>query len=178
MKYISYLILTFAIFFNLIISLITPISLYDYYNWLKYLLLALFPLPVFIALRVIGINPLLAALSALFATHISTDGLYGIDPPSYLWRGYGLTSQLYSVFFMPLAIAYVYKALSEISSANWRIKISNLFWAILFTTLTIAGHLGMGIILLLTLPIFLFLDTKPYPLKLRFKKLLLIVGDR
>src|SRR3989344_1165183 len=167
---------SYNLFINPIISLITPISLYDYYNWLKYLLLALFPLPVFIALRVIGINPLLAALSALFATHISTDGLYGIDPPSYLWRGYGLTSQLYSVFFMPLAIAYVYKALSEISSANLRIKISNLFWAILFTTLTIAGHLGMGIILLLTLPIFLFLDTKPYPLKLRFKKLLLIVG--
>src|SRR3989344_1939777 len=146
MKYISYLILTFAIFFNLIISLITPISLYDYYNWLKYLLLALFPLPVFIALRVIGINPLLAALSALFATHISTDGLYGIDPPSYLWRGYGLTSQLYSILFMPLAIAFTYKALQ----INQELKTKNqdLIWAILFTTLTIAGHLGMGIILL------------------------------
>lgn len=149
-------------------------SLFSYYTWIKYLLLSLFPLPIFIALRVIGVNPNLSALTALFATHISTDGLYGIDPPSYLWRGYGLTSQLYSVFFIPLAIAFTYQTLQNIQELKTKNK--ELLLAILFTTLSIAGHLGIGIILLLTLPLFLFIDARPYHIKLRLKKLAIIVG--
>src|SRR3989338_7346356 len=70
----------------------SDLSLYSYYNWTKYLLLALFPLPVFAAFILVGFPLIPAALAAFFAAHFSTDGLYGIDPPSFLWRGLGLTS--------------------------------------------------------------------------------------
>ena len=173
-------------------SLITShLSLYQYYNWTKYLLLTLFPIPVFIALRLVGFSPLLSVLGAFFSAHFSTDGLYGIDPPSFLWRGYGLTSQLYAIFFFPLALAFTYRALKEEKNpeseyrnpkqiqmtkiqnsnqfwslgplifnivSNFVFRVSNLFWAAIFLTLTTAGHLGIGIIgILSTLP-FLFLD--------------------
>src|SRR3989338_9683217 len=54
------------------------ITLFQYYNWTKYLLLSLFPLPVFLALRIVCFTPLVSAVVALLASHYSTDGLYGI----------------------------------------------------------------------------------------------------
>ena len=189
-----------------------PFSLFNYYNWTKYLLLSFFPLSVFWALRLVGFSPLASALASLFAANYSTDGLYGIDPPSFLWRGYGLTSQLYAMFFMPLALAFTFRALvlttgdaklsashmanDQINTDNigWRriIKFSKIawralkthhansgarkfymrsitdrnqhvtvssytFWAIIFLTLTTAGHLGMGIMSLLIISPFIFL---------------------
>src|SRR3989338_289383 len=95
-----------------LVSIFNPqFTLYNYYNWTKYLLYTLFPIPVFIALKLVGFNPILSAISAFLASHYSTDGLYGIDPVSSLWRGYGLTSQLYGIFFLPLALAFVYRTL-------------------------------------------------------------------
>ena len=146
------------------------VSLYQYYNWTKYLLLALFPLPVFLALRIAGFAPLASAVVALFASHYSTDGLYGIDPPSFLWRGYGLTSQLYAMTFMPLSLAFAYKSMKTPKIIN-----KNSLLAILFLVLTTAGHLGMGIISILFIFPFIFLDLHKRLLIDRAKKLLFIV---
>ncbi len=188
-----------------IVSLFNPsYSLYQYYNLTKYLLMNLFPIPVFIALRLVGFSPLFSALGAFFSSHFSTDGLYGIDPPSYLWRGWGLTSQLYAVTFMPLALAFVFRALKNIDqkaknqkgnptksqnqkkSSFFYFRLSFLFsilkylikddllLAVLFLTLTTAGHLGIGIIALLSTIPFLFLDANFKHILARIKKLLLI----
>lgn len=146
------------------------ITLYQYYNLTKYLLLALFPVPVFFALRLVGFAPFLSALGAFFASHFSTDGLYGIDPPSFLWRGYGLTSQLYAMFFLPLGLAFIYRAMQD--DRKW--KIANLILASLFLTLTTAGHLGIGIIGLLSTPPFIFLDFNLKHIFTRFKRLLFV----
>lgn len=120
------------------------ISLFTYYHWVIYLLLSLFPLSVFLALRVIRLSWLAAGIGAVLASHISTDGLYGLDPPSFLWRGYGLSSQLFAMIWLPIAIAYA-----------WRYFSSNLrsdFWpAVLAMTLTAMGHLGIGVIAMLSL---------------------------
>src|SRR3989338_7601908 len=160
--------------YNLIVEPVSrlvamPYSLYAYYNLTKYLLLAFFPLPVFLAFVVVGFPLIPSAIAAFFASHFSTDGLYGIDPPSFLWRGWGLTSQLYAIFFMPLALAYIYRSLSKnnnfearnskhesnpnVKNSNFPnlnfvsifdIRISDLILAIIFLTLTTAGHLGIG----------------------------------
>lgn len=171
-------------------------SLYEYYNWTKYLLLCFFPLTVFLALRLVGFSSLSSALAAFFAANYSTDGLYGIDPPSFLWRGYGLTSQLYAMFFMPLGLAFTYRAVKEVSRKNNRsdlvskigslrnlklfgvwdlgFGISNSFWAVVFLTLTTAGHLGLGIIGLISTTPFLLLDLNKSNIVKRGKKLFLI----
>lgn len=95
-------------------------SLFNYYHLIIYLLLCFFPLPVYLALRVIGLPWVIAGTGAILATHISTDGLYGIDPPSFLWRGWGLSSQLFAMIWLPLAIAYTYKYFSAFSLARYR----------------------------------------------------------
>lgn len=156
-------------------------SLFQYYHWIIYLLLSLFPLSVFLALRVIKLPWLTAGIGALLATHISTDGFYGLDPSSFLWRGYGLTSQLFAMIWLPLAIAYSYRFFED---GKWkflnlnfltsryfdqdfkksknqnqkyqenpssRIQDINFFLAVLFTTLTAMGHLGLGLIAMISL---------------------------
>lgn len=125
-------------------------SLFQYYHIIIYLLLSFFPLSVFVALRVIGLPWIGAGIGALISSHLSTDGLYGLDPPSFIWRGWGLSSQLFAMPFMPLAIAY-----------SWRYFTSHaFFWlAVFFITATTAGHLGMGIIVFLSLPVMALSDT-------------------
>jgi len=67
------------------------------------LLLALFPLSVFISLRRIGLAPLIAGCAALAAPLISTPHLYGLGFESYLWGGSGLYAQLVAAVLAPLA---------------------------------------------------------------------------
>ncbi len=115
-------------------------SLFTYYHWVIYLLLSLFPLTLFMALRVVGLSWVTAGFGALISTHLSTDGLYGLDPTSFLWRGYGLSSQLFAAFWLPLALAYAWRFFTTQSSRR------SLVLAIFSLAATTAGHLGIGMI--------------------------------
>jgi len=170
-------------------------TLFAWYHLLIYLLLCLFPISVFLALVIIGIPFPIAGIGALMASQVSTDGLYGLDPSSFLWRGYGLTSQLFAMIWMPLAIAlsfkffhyqlftkehflrllpdHLYTGVTTFFISAFRAnktqrradEIKNVvtpefaqhrrtFWlAVLFVTLTISGHLGLGVMTLLSLGI-------------------------
>lgn len=145
-------------------SILGPqISLFTFYHYVIYLLLCLFPLSLFLALRIIGLSWITAGIGALIASHLSTDGLYGLDPSSFLWRGYGLSSQLYAMVFLPLAIAYTWKLFQ---TESWRknhesrgmksmiLDTKTLILAILFLAATTAGHLGIGIIAFISIGIF------------------------
>ncbi len=137
------------------------LTLFSYYHIVTYLLLSLFPLSVFLALRVIGLSWMPAGVGAVFATHLSTDGLYGIDPPSFLWRGYGLSSQLFAMIWFPLAIAYAYRYLMNLGAfgrapskntlPEGSLLTGSVFGAIVFLTATTAGHLGIGMMAFLTI---------------------------
>jgi hypothetical protein len=107
--------------------------------------------------------PLTAGIGALLATNLSTDGLYGLDPSSFLWRGYGLSSQLFAMVWFPLAIAYSYRFFMnhesgimnhEKNNTNHNslfiLHNSNLIPAIFFLAATTAGHLGIGMIAMLS----------------------------
>lgn len=162
-------------------SLFLPhLSLFQFYHVVIYLLLCLFPLSIFLALLVIPLPPLAAGIGAILSTNLSTDGLYGLDPSSFLWRGYGLSSQLFAMVWFPLALAYSYRyftqnfnlqapnskqiPISKHQTANilvigilklfdnWnlRFEISKALPAILFLAATTAGHLGIGMIAMLS----------------------------
>ncbi|KKR88289.1 MAG: hypothetical protein UU37_C0007G0006 [Candidatus Gottesmanbacteria bacterium GW2011_GWA2_41_12] len=147
------------------VKIFLPVSLFDYYHFLVYLLISLIPLSVFWGIKVLGLSWITAGLGALFAMHISTDGLYGIDVVSWLWRGYGLSSQLFSVITAPLALAFTYRYLSD----NKYFKP-----ALLFTVLSVAGHLGIGFITLLSFFVFVFIDFRPSHIFQRVKRLLFL----
>jgi hypothetical protein len=169
-------------FFSFICSFFSfHFSLFSYYHIVIYLLLCLFPVSVFLALRIMGFSWLTAGIGGIFATNLSTDGLYGLDPSSFLWRGYGLSSQLFAMTWFPLAIGYAYryftqnpkfklqnsnqnqnpnfkknrsiklKILSFELDFNFKLWNLDLLFAVLFTTATTAGHLGIGMIAIISL---------------------------
>jgi len=120
------------------------ISLFTYYHVVIYLLLCFFPLSIYCALLIVDCSFLTAGFGAILASHVSTDGLYGLDPASFLWRGYGLSSQLFAMIWLPLAIAYAFRYFSSR-------RRNDLFFSILFLVLTTSGHIGVGIMAFLSL---------------------------
>lgn len=125
------------------------LTLFAFYHAVVYIALCLFPIALFAGLRVAGMPWLVAGAGALLSPFLSTDGLYGLDPPSFLWRGWGLSSQLFAMPFIPLALAYAARFITTPPGvANRRL----LLGATVFLTLATAAHLGMGVMLFLALP--------------------------
>ena len=124
----------------------SSLSLFQYYHLNIYLLLSLFPLSLFIAFRILKFPWLTAGIAALFASQISTDGLYGIDQSSFLWRGWGLSSQLFALFWFPLAIASIIQWTKDSTRKLY-------ICSIVFLVLTTVGHLGIGMMTFLAIPI-------------------------
>jgi hypothetical protein len=75
------------------------------------LLIALFPLSVYWGGRRFGFERPVAACAALASAFVSTDGMFGFDVGSYVWRGYGLYTQLFGMVLMPPAVAQAHHAL-------------------------------------------------------------------
>ena len=132
------------------VSLILPqLTLFQFYHIVIYLLMCFFPLSIFLALLLLPVSPLTAGIGALLAMNLSTDGLYGLDPSSFLWRGYGLSSQLFAMVWFPLAIAYAFRYFSSKTPITLRPQ-RDLILAIFFLAATTAGHLGIGMIAMLS----------------------------
>ena len=73
------------------------------YDWFLYLLIALWPIPMYASARLLewGRWPS-AAVAAVAPLIVSTPG-YGYEWGSYVWQGYGVYSQLWAMWVLPLA---------------------------------------------------------------------------
>ncbi len=78
---------------------------------LELLLLLAFPLCVYLGARWLEMDAPAALGAAVVAPLLATNGLYGLDYGSYLWRGIGLYSQLWAMDLLPLAIGRSWAAL-------------------------------------------------------------------
>jgi len=134
---------------NQLTSLFFPLSrLFDLF---RYLLLVLFPLSIFLAMRRFGFDYLAAGLAALISSLLSTNGLFGLDYGSYIWRGSGLHTQLWAMFFLPLALAEIYRVIFQKNK---------FFLAVLFSAIVFLSNVVYGYILLLSTVLFLLLASK------------------
>lgn len=146
-----------VISYRLFTVFLPHLSLFAYYHWIIYLLLCIFPVTVFISLRVIRLPWLVAGAGALIATHLSTDGLYGLDPASFLWRGYGLSSQLFAMIWLPPALAFAYRYFTNNSGdGNVKLSVRELLVPALFLATVTSGHLGLGIIAFMSIAVLVF----------------------
>jgi len=118
------------------------------FTWTNYLLLSLFPLSIFWAMRRFGFNSLPAAWGGLVASLISTNGLYGFDSNSYIWGGYGLYTQLWGMFLLPIALAQSY-----VTMKTGR----GYFWTVLLLAATSLSHLVYGYIAIISQVLFILL---------------------
>ncbi|HET8568874.1 MAG TPA: 6-pyruvoyl-tetrahydropterin synthase-related protein [Candidatus Limnocylindria bacterium] len=79
----------------------------------RYALLVSLPLTVFWSLRTVGASAPGSALAAAAAALLSTDHLYGFDLGSYVWRGYGMYTQLWAMHLTFIALAGVWRLLER-----------------------------------------------------------------
>lgn len=114
-------------------------SLFQYYHVAIFLLLCSLPVVTFVAFRILSLPWFTAGVAAWCSILISTDGLYGIDQTSFLWRGWGLSSQLFALIWLPLALASVVRYAMRPAK-----KPVHALVPILLLTGTTAGHLGIG----------------------------------
>jgi hypothetical protein len=86
------------------------IDLFTLFNWVKYLLLSFFPLSIYIASRKLELPKTTGAFAALCSSLLSTNGLYGVDFASFVWRGSGLYPQIWGIVLLPLALGQFYSS--------------------------------------------------------------------
>jgi len=128
-----------ALIHVLTLGVFTPL---DLVKWTSYLLLSLFPLSIFWSMRRFGFDQLSSAMGGLVASLTATDGLFGLDFMSYVWRGYGLYTQLWGMVLLPPTLALGYRVLREGRGY---------FWTTLLLAATLTSHLIYGYIAFVTL---------------------------
>ncbi len=104
------------------------------------LLLITMPLMFFWAGSILGLPWGFNLILAFFSQVIFTNGLYGIDVSSFIWRGWGLSAELMATFLMPVAFAY---------SVDFFENKHNLGKAVLFNFLCAEAHIGIFLLLLI-----------------------------
>jgi uncharacterized membrane protein len=89
------------------------VGLLTLFNVVRYLLLVFLPLTVWWSMRTIGFTPAAATVAAAFAPLISANYLYGFEYNSYVWRGFGMYTQLWAMHFLFVAIACLHRVLNQ-----------------------------------------------------------------
>jgi Gpi18-like mannosyltransferase len=112
------------------------------YLWLQYLLLALWPIAVYCGARLLGWGTWPAVAAAALAPLIVSRPGYGYEHGSYVWRGYGVYSQLWAMWLLPLAWGLTWRAVTR--GRHFAAAAAAL-------ALTIACHFITGYLALLTL---------------------------
>lgn len=93
--------------------LLRQVSLLTLFNLVRYLLLVFLPLTVWWSMRTMGFTPAASAVGAAFSPLISSNYLYGFEYNSYVWRGYGMYTQLWAMHFFFIAIACLHRVLKQ-----------------------------------------------------------------
>jgi hypothetical protein len=113
-----------------------------------YVLLCFIPVSLYLAMRRFEFSYLSAGISALLVSLIATNNLLGVEYSSYIWLGYGLFTQLWAVFFFPLALAEIYRTLK--GDGSW-------FWSVLLFTIVLLSHLIYGYMLIISAILLIFI---------------------
>jgi Gpi18-like mannosyltransferase len=83
------------------------------YDWYLYLLLALWPIAVYFSARLLGLGRWPSAAAAAVAPLLVSAPGYGYEDGSYTWQGYGVYSQLWAMWTLPLAWGFTWRAVSQ-----------------------------------------------------------------
>lgn len=114
------------------------------FAFLRWLLLAVFPLTAYVACRWLPMPRMTAVAVALLSPLIASPNLYGIEYGSYLWRGNGLYTQLVAMHFFVLAISAGCRAIRH-GRAVWA---AGLLLALTFLSHFIYGYMAAATLIL------------------------------
>ena len=114
------------------------------FDAVRYALLVGFPLTVFWSLRRMGLPAIGAAVAAGAAPLLSGDFRYGFDYDSYVWRGFGLYTQLAAMHLSFVVLAVMWNMLRSRERTT-------LVWGSLAITALILTHLIYSYMMAITL---------------------------
>jgi hypothetical protein len=83
------------------------------YLWILYLLVALWPISVYWGARLLGWGRWTAAGAAAVSPMIVSASGYGYEHQSYVWQGYGVYSQLWAMWLLPIAWGLTWRAVTR-----------------------------------------------------------------
>jgi hypothetical protein len=134
------------------------------FRWSLYLLLSLWPISVYLSARAFGAGrPAAAASAAMSPFLVSTTGV-GYEQHAYVWTGFGVWTQLWAMWTLPLAWGLSWRAMRE---GRGYLR------AVLLIALTVALHFETGYLALSVLLVWPFVAGRPLVLRLRRATLLL-----
>ncbi len=118
------------------------------FRWSLYLLLALWPVTVYWSGRLFGLSRWTAAAAAAVSPFLASAAGIGYETKAYVWVGYGVWTQLWASWTLPLAWGFTYRALSSLRVA---------LPAVLFIMLTVALHYETGYLAFVPLVVWPFM---------------------
>jgi len=114
------------------------------FAFVRWLLLAIFPLTAYAACRWSGMRPMTAAAAAMLAPLVASANLYGIEYGSYVWRGNGLFTQLVAMHLFVLAVGAGCRAIRGGRGAT----LAGLLLGLTFLAHFIYGYMGAATLVL------------------------------
>jgi hypothetical protein len=128
------------------------------FRWSLYLLLSLWPISVYLSARAFGAGKPAAAASAAMAPFLVSATGVGYEQHAYLWTGFGVWTQLWASWTLPLAWGYSWRAIRDGRGY---------FRAVLFIALTVALHFETGYLALSVLLVWPLVAGRPLVARLR-----------
>jgi hypothetical protein len=114
------------------------------YLWILYLLLALWPISVYLGARLLEWSRWTAAAAAAVSPLLLSTPGYGYEHGSYTWQGYGIYGQLWAMWLLPITWGLTWRAAA---------RGKHYAAAALALALTIAFHFITGYLALLTIAV-------------------------
>ena len=90
-------------------ALFGAVDPYLLFNLVRYVLLVAFPLTVYWSLRRMDVARAPAVVAAAASSLLSSDHLYGLDYDSYVWRGFGMYTQLWAMHLTFISMALLWR---------------------------------------------------------------------
>ena len=134
------------------------------FRWSLYLLLSLWPVSVYLAARAFGAGRPAAAASAALAPFLMSATGVGYEQQAYLWTGFGVWTQLWASWTLPLAWGWSWRAIRD---GRGYLR------AVLLTALTVALHFETGYLALAVLLVWPLVAGRPLVTRLRRAAVLL-----
>ena len=129
-----------------------------------YLLLSLWPISVYLSARAFGAGRPASAASAAMAPFLMSAIGVGYEQHAYLWTGFGVWTQLWASWTLPLAWGFSWRAIRDGRGY---------LAAVMLTALTVALHFETGYLALSVLLVWPLVAGRPLVVRLRRAAILL-----
>jgi len=94
-------------------ALLGSVDIERIFNAVRYVLLVGLPITVFWSMRRLGFSAVAAAIGAAASSLLSSDGRLGFDYDSYVWRGFGVFTQLVAMHLSFITLAALHGLLDR-----------------------------------------------------------------